>query len=90
MTTMTPRSSVSKITKSALTSIVLPTRYQLEDRRKALFLTRIGQATFAKLKTVVIPQPLTELTLDTIVQTLATHYWLDTVEIAECYKFIKR
>ena len=61
-----------------------------QDRQKALFLTRIGQATYAKLKTLVSPQPLTELTLGTIVETLATHYRPDTIEIAERYKFFKR
>ena len=57
-----------------------------EDRRKALFLTRIGQTTHAKLKTLVSPQPLSELTLDAIVEKLQP----ETVEIVECFKFFKR
>ena len=60
------------------------------DRRKVLFLTRIGQATYAKLKTLVILQPLTELSLDVIVKTLATHHRPDTIEIAERYKFFEQ
>ena len=61
-----------------------------EAKQKALFLTRIGQTAYSKLKTLVGPTPLAELDLNTIVEKLAEHYRPDTVEIAERLKFFKR
>ena len=58
-------------------------------RQKALFLTRIRQAAYSKLKTLVNPTPMADLTLDQIVEKLASHYKPDTVEIAERFKFFK-
>jgi hypothetical protein len=45
---------------------------------------------YSKLKTLVSPTPLADLSLDDIVSKLAEHYRQDTVEIAERYKFFKR
>ena len=42
-----------------------------EGRRKALFLTRIGRDAFAKLKTLVSPTPLNDLSLSAIVTTMS-------------------
>ena len=53
-----------------------------EGRRKALCLTRIGCEAFAKLKTLVSPTPLNDLSLSSIVTTMTQHYKKDTVEIA--------
>ena len=39
-----------------------------EAKEKALFLTRIGQTAYSKLKTLVSPTPLAELDLNTIVE----------------------
>ena len=61
-----------------------------EARRKALFLTRIGRDAFAKLKTLVSPTPLSDVSLTVIVTTMTQHYNKDTVEIAERFKFFKR
>ena len=61
-----------------------------EAKQKALFLTRIGQTAYSKLKTLVNPTLLAELDLNTIVKKLAEHYRPDTVEIAERFKFFKR
>ena len=61
-----------------------------EGRRKALFLTQIGRDAFAKLKTLVSPTPLNDLSLSAIVTTMTQHYKKDTVEIAERFKFFKR
>ena len=61
-----------------------------EAKQKALFLTRIGQTAYSKLKTLVSPTLLVELDLNTIVEKLAEHYRPDTVEIAERFKFFKR
>ena len=63
-----------------------------EAKQKALFLTRIGQTAYSKLKTLVSPTPLAELDLNTIyiVEKLAEHHHSDTVEIAERFKFFKR
>ena len=60
-----------------------------EGCRKALFLTRIGRDAFSKLKTLVSPTPLNDLSLDQIVSTMRQHYKKDTVEIAERFKFFK-
>ena len=57
-----------------------------EAKQKALFLMRIGQTAYSKLKTLVNPTPLAELDLNTIVEKLAEHYRPDTVEIAEQFK----
>ena len=61
-----------------------------EGCRKALFLTRIGSDAFSKLKTLVSPTPLNDLSLDQIISTMRQHYKKDTVEIAERFKFFKR
>ena len=61
-----------------------------ESKQKALFLTWIGQTAYSKLKTLVSPTPLADLSLDTIVEKLAEHHRPDTVEIAERFKFFKR
>ena len=60
------------------------------SRKKALFLTLVGQAAFAKLKTLASPRPISELTLDEIMEHLVGHYRLQTIEIAERFKFFKR
>jgi len=52
-----------------------------EARRKALFLTRIGRDAFAKLKTLVSPTPLSDVSLTAIVTTMMQNYNKDTVEI---------
>ena len=61
-----------------------------DGRRKALFLTRIGRDAFLKLKTLVSPTPLSDLSLDQIITTMRDHFKKDTVEIAERFKFFKR
>ena len=61
-----------------------------ESKQKADFLTRIGQTAYSKLKTLVSPTPLADLSLNTIVEKLAEHHRPDTVEIAERFKFFKR
>ena len=60
------------------------------SRKKALFLTLVGQAAFAKLKTLASPRPISELTLDEIMEHLVGHYRPQTIEIAERFKFFKR
>ena len=50
----------------------------------------LGQTTFAKLRELANPQPVTDLSLDVIVEVLTTHYPPHTIEIApEHYKFFK-
>ena len=60
------------------------------DRCKALFLARVGQEVFSKVKTLVSPRPLTELDLLQIMDLMKEHYKKDTIEIAERFKFFKR
>ena len=55
----------------------------LEARRKALFFTRIGRDAFTKLKTLVSPTLLNDVSLPGIVTMMTQHYKKDTVEIAE-------
>jgi len=59
-------------------------------RKQALFLTLLGQAAFAKLKTLVSPTPVSELTLDQIMEHLIGHYKPQVIEIAERFKFFKQ
>lgn len=61
-----------------------------EGRQKALFLTRIGQTMYLKLKHWVSPTKLSDLSLDEIVDQLKTRTSAETVEIAERYRFFKR
>ena len=59
-------------------------------RKKALFLTLLGQATYAKLKDLASPTPVSDLTLDDIMRCLEGHR-PQTIEIAErfCYSSIQ-
>ena len=60
------------------------------SRKKALFITLVGQATFAKLRDLASPRDIVDLSLGDIMELLKTHYRPQTVEIAERYKFFKR
>ena len=60
------------------------------DRKKALFITLLGQGSFSKLKSLAHPTPVTDLALDAILQHLSGHYRPKTIEIAERFKFFKR
>ena len=60
------------------------------NRKKALFITLVGQATFAKLRDLASPRDIVDLSLGDIMELLKTHYRPQTVEIAERYKFFKR
>ena len=57
-----------------------------EDKKKAMFITLLGQETFAKLKILASPTAISELSLDAIVQFLTQHFRPTTIEI----KFFKR
>ena len=57
--------------------------------KKALFVTMLGQATFAKLRDLANPRAVADLSLDNIVEVLTAHYRPHTIEIAERYKFFK-
>ena len=61
-----------------------------EAKQKALFFTRIGQTMYMKLKTWVSPKNLSDLSLDEIVVQLKSQISVQTVEIAERYRFFKR
>ena len=60
------------------------------NRKKALFLTLVGQATFAKLRDLASPREITDISLDDIMALLKAHYRPQIVEIAERFKFFKR
>ena len=60
------------------------------QQKQALFLTLLGQTTFAKLKTLASPTPVNELSLDRIMEHLISHFKPQTIEIAERFKFFKR
>ena len=55
-------------------------------RKKALFITLLGQETFAKLKVLTSPTPVADLTLPAIMEHLLSHYRPQTIEIAEFFK----
>ena len=50
------------------------------ERKKALFLTRIGRDAFVKLKTLASLTLLSELSLEQILSTMKQHYKRETVE----------
>jgi len=53
------------------------------ERRLSLFITLLGQATFSKLKVLANPTPVSDLTLEAIMEHLIGHYRSQMVEIAE-------
>ena len=57
--------------------------------KKALFLTTIDQQMYAKLKTWIWPNKLSDLMLAQIVARLEERTTEETMEIVECYKFFK-
>ena len=59
-------------------------------RKKALFITLLGQETYEKLKILTSPTPVADLTLDAIMEHLIGHYRPQTIEIAERFKFFQR
>ena len=61
-----------------------------DERKKALFLTRIGQKMYTKLKVWVSPTSIGGLSLHEIVTRLKARTLPETVEIAERYRFFKR
>ena len=61
-----------------------------QARKKALFITMLGQITLVKLRDSANPTDITTLSLDQVVKLLTAHYQPQTIEIAECYKFFKR
>ena len=50
-----------------------------ERKQKVLFLTRIGQTAYSKLKTLVSPSLLADLSLDTIFEKLAEHLGMKVI-----------
>ena len=60
------------------------------DKKKAMFITLLGQETFARLKILASPTNISELSLDAIMQHLTQHFRPTTIEIAERFKFFKR
>ena len=60
------------------------------NRKKALFITLLGQTTFANLRDLASPREITDISLDEIIDLLKSHYRPQTVEIAERFKFFKR
>ena len=59
------------------------------DRKKAIFITLLGQETFTKLKVLASPTPVSDLSLDAIKQQLSQQFRPNTFEIAERFKFFK-
>ena len=59
-------------------------------KKKAMFITLLGQENFAKLKVLASPTTVNDLSLDAIVQLLSQHFRPATIEIAERFKFFKR
>ena len=60
-----------------------------QAHKKALFITMLGQTTFVKLCDLANPTDITTLSLDQVVELLTAHYRPQTIEITECYKFLK-
>ena len=61
-----------------------------ESKKKAIFLTSVGQATFEKVKALISPQPLDAASFDEIKSALKSHFSPAKIEIAERYRFFQR
>jgi len=61
-----------------------------QTRKKALFITMLGQTMIVKLQDLANPQDITTLTLTQVVELLTAHYKPQTIEIAKRYKIFKR
>ena len=59
-------------------------------KKKAMFITLLGQENFAKFKVLASPTTMNNLTLDATVPLLSQYFCLPTMEIAERFKFFKR
>jgi len=58
-------------------------------KKEALFLTWIGQDVFTKLKTLMSPTSLDQLSLPDIVAVMKQNYQKNTIEIVEWLKLLK-
>ena len=88
-----PKSQL-KIFNNAFEFYCLANNIKAEDnaeiaRKKAVFVTILGQATFAKLRDLVNPNEIIDLFLVDIVGVLTAHYHPHTIKIAECYNIFK-
>ena len=61
-----------------------------ESKKKAVFLTSIGQAIFEKVKALISPQSLDATPFEEIKNTLKGHFSPAKIEIAERYRFFQR
>ena len=59
------------------------------QQKRALFITLLGQESFTKLKVLTSLTPVSDFTLDTIMEKLLGHYQPQTIKIAEHFKFFK-
>ena len=59
-------------------------------RKKALFITMLGNSTFSKLKVLASPMSVSDLSMEAIMELLVGHYKPQTIEIAERFKFFKK
>ena len=58
-------------------------------RKPCIFITMLRQTVFVKLHDLLSPNDIVMLTLDQVVALLTAHYWPQTIEISERYKFSK-
>ena len=61
-----------------------------ESKKRAIFLTSIGQATFEKAKALISPRALDATPFEDIKNALKAHFSPAKIEIAERYKFFQR
>ena len=59
------------------------------QQKQALVLTLLSQAAFAKLKTLASPTPVSEPSLDQIMEHLILHYKPQSIKIVKTFKFFK-
>lgn len=61
-----------------------------ESKKRAIFLTSIGQATFEKAKALISPRSLETTSFSDIKSALESHFSPAKIEIAERYRFFQR
>ncbi|XP_043246076.1 uncharacterized protein LOC122393776 isoform X4 [Amphibalanus amphitrite] len=61
-----------------------------ESKKKAIFLSSVGQSTFEKVKALISPQTLDAASFEEIKNVLKVHFSPAKIEIAERYRFFQR
>ena len=68
----------------------LANKIDSDEGKKATFLSTVGASTFEKVKELLSPRTVQQVTYGMIIEKLISHYKPQCIEIAERFKFFKR